>query len=62
MRIKWQGDTWAVKYYPDGYARWTLENGNTSVSWLVNDENNFTTQKQFIKFLREREKENHESN
>lgn len=61
MRIKWKGDTWQIKYYATGYARWTLENGSTSVSWLVNQEtgeNDFGNKKEFVKFLREKGKEN----
>lgn len=63
MRIKWKGDTWQIKYYATGYARWTLENDdNTSVSWLVNretGENDFGNRKEFVKFLRERENDTH---
>lgn len=52
MMIKWQGDYWEVKYYDTGYPRYTLERDGITVSWLQNDEQNFNTQKQFLKFLR----------
>lgn len=53
MIIKWQGDTWAVRYYFTGYPRYVLERTGVSVSWLQNEENNFISKEAFVKFLRE---------
>lgn len=56
-KIKWQGDTWNVKYYGTGYNRYALERVGISVCWLQNKEQYFGSMEEFIKFLREREKE-----
>lgn len=58
MRIRWKGERWHVRYYPEGYARWTLERMGTSVSWLQTEEQYFYSPKEFIRFLREKKEEN----
>ena len=52
MIIKWQEECWEVKYYGTGYPRYSLERDGIAVSWLLNDENNFSNMNEFRKFLR----------
>lgn len=56
MKIEWEGDWWELKYYETGYARYVLEQAGISFSWLQNEKQSFKSEKEFIKFLREKEK------